>query len=84
MHTQKIAITIPQDILATIDEISQGQKISRSKFISAVLKEKIQEEKNKQIRHTYDRVFDDETIRKEQMEWVNGVRGPESEEGVEW
>jgi metal-responsive CopG/Arc/MetJ family transcriptional regulator len=40
MHTQKIAITMPTDLIAVIDEISRLKGMSRSGFISAVLKEK--------------------------------------------
>ena len=47
MHTQKIAITMPKDLVATINEISKKKGLSRSKFISAVLKEKIISEKKK-------------------------------------
>jgi metal-responsive CopG/Arc/MetJ family transcriptional regulator len=55
MHTQKIAITMPTDLIAVIDEISRLKGMSRSGFISAVLKEKIALEKEKQVKNEYDR-----------------------------
>lgn len=70
MHTQKIAITIPTDLVAVIDEISRLKGVSRSGFISAVLKEKIAAEKGKQVKNEYDRIFSDETIQEEQLEWT--------------
>jgi metal-responsive CopG/Arc/MetJ family transcriptional regulator len=55
MHTQKIAITMPTDLVAVIDGISRLKGMSRSGFISAVLKEKIALEKEKQVKNEYDR-----------------------------
>ncbi|HKJ99685.1 MAG TPA: hypothetical protein VJ959_12260 [Desulfotignum sp.] len=57
MHTQKIAITMPTDLIAFIDEISRLKGMSRSGFISAALKEKIMAEKEKQVNNEYDRIF---------------------------
>jgi metal-responsive CopG/Arc/MetJ family transcriptional regulator len=84
MHTQKIAITIPTDLVAVIDEISRLKGVSRSGFISAVLREKIREEKEKQVKKEYDRVFSDETIQKEQLEWTRWFDQTGSREGQEW
>jgi len=43
MNTQKVAITIPIDILAKIDAISGKLVLSRSKYISTLLREKLSE-----------------------------------------
>ncbi len=84
MHTQKIAITIPRDIVAVIDKISRLKGVSRSGFISAVLKEKIMAEKEKQVKNEYDRIFSDESIREEQLEWTRWFEQTDSPEGQEW
>jgi hypothetical protein len=84
MHTQKIAITIPQDIVASIDKISRQKGLSRSKLISTILKEKIMSEKKKQVRDEYDRIFSDESIREEQLNWTRWFEGAGSDEGQEW
>jgi hypothetical protein len=84
MHTQKIAITIPKDLVAVIDEISRLKGVSRSGFISAVLKEKISAEKEKQVKNEYDRIFSDEAIREEQLEWIRWFEQTGSREGQEW
>ena len=84
MHTQKIAITIPMDLVATIDEISKGKGLSRSKYISLLLKETIAAEKQKQIREAYDRVFSDETIQQEQLNWTRWFKDADSDQGQEW
>ncbi len=40
MNTQKVAIPVPEDFVAMIDAIIKQFGISRSKFISTVLREK--------------------------------------------
>jgi metal-responsive CopG/Arc/MetJ family transcriptional regulator len=84
MHTQKIAITMPTDLVAVIDGISRLKGMSRSGFISAVLKEKIALEKEKQVKNEYDRIFSDETIQEEQLEWTRWFEQTGSREGQEW
>jgi len=84
MHTQKIAITIPQDIVTSIDKISRQKGLSRSKLISTILQEKIMSEMKKQVRDEYDRIFSDESIREEQLNWTRWFEGAGSDEGQEW
>jgi metal-responsive CopG/Arc/MetJ family transcriptional regulator len=84
MHTQKIAITIPTDLVAVIDEISRLKGVSRSGFISAVLKEKISAERERQVKNEYDRIFSDETIQEEQLEWTRWFEQTGSRKGQEW
>ncbi len=84
MNTQKVAITIPKDLVAVIDEICQPQGISRSRYISTVLREKIQEEQDRNLKEAYDRVFSDESVRKEQLETVKAFETMECDEGMEW
>ena len=45
MHARKVAITMPKDLVAVIDEISRLKGVSRSGFISAALKEKSRQKK---------------------------------------
>ena len=59
MHTQKVAVTIPKDLVALIDEISKNEGLSRSKYISSVLREKLESEKNRYIK---DRFFADKRL----------------------
>ena len=39
MNTQKVAITMPSDLVVMIDNMSRHQKLSRSKFISLALRQ---------------------------------------------
>jgi metal-responsive CopG/Arc/MetJ family transcriptional regulator len=84
MHTQKVAITIPKKLVTMIDDISKKKGLSRSRFISTVLREKVMSERNRYIMDGYDRVFSDESIRKEQLDTVRLFEGLESKEGQEW
>ena len=84
MNTQKVAITMPIDLLKTIDDISKQKGISRSRYISIILREKMLDEKGRQIKASYNRVFSDELILREQLETASWLEGAESKEGQEW
>ncbi|MCG6877865.1 MAG: hypothetical protein LJE96_01715 [Deltaproteobacteria bacterium] len=64
--------------------MSKKKGLSRSKFISDTLREKLMLERNRHIKETYDQVFSDESIRKEQLKCTRWFEGLESEEGQEW
>ena len=84
MNTQKVAITVPIDLLKIIDDISKQKGMSRSRFISTILREKVVQEKEKRIKTEYNRVFSDELILKEQIETASWLEGTGSKEGQEW
>jgi len=84
VNTQKIAITIPSDLLTSIDKISKKKGFSRSRFISEVLREKIRNENKKEIKEAYDRVFSDEATRDEQLQTALWFEAAGSGEGQEW
>jgi len=84
MNTTKVAITMPKQLVATIDALSKHKGMSRSKFISSVLRDTISQEKKRHLRETYDEVFSDEAIRKEQLETARWFEGLENEEGQNW
>jgi len=84
MNTQKVAITIPKKLVTMIDDISKKRGLSRSKFISTVLTEKLMSERNRHIKDAYDRIFSDKSIRKEQLNCAMWFEGLGTEEGQEW
>ena len=67
MNTQKIAITIPKNLLSLIDSFSKKKGVSRSRYISILLQQKLEEEKNLIIKEAYDMVFADNDVRQEQV-----------------
>lgn len=84
MRTEKVAITIPSDLVAMIDDIRSRRGVSRSKFITLLLREKIMDEQARDIREAYDRVFSDESIVQEQLDTAAWFEGSGKEEGQEW
>ena len=84
MHTQKVAISIPKELVTMIDDISKKRGLSRSKFISTVLREKLISQRNRHIKDAYDLTFSDESIRKEQLSCAKWFEGLGTEEGQEW
>ena len=84
MERQKIAITIPADLLAAIDAASSRRKVSRSRFISLLLLEKMEEERARDLRQAYDTVFSDPQIQKEQIETAAFFEALGDEGGQQW
>jgi len=54
MNTQKIAVTVPKHLLDMIDSVTNCQKMSRSKFISEAIYEKIHKEQKGAIKPNYE------------------------------
>ncbi len=84
MNTRKVAITIPADLVSTIDQISKQRGISRSKYISTVLHERMINEKERQLKEAFNSIFSDKAIRKEQLETSLWFDGAGNKEGQEW
>ncbi len=81
MNKQKVAITVPADLLTIIDDFSKQKGMSRSRYISSILREKVLHEKEKRIKAAYNRVFSDELILKEQIETASWLEGTGSKAG---
>jgi metal-responsive CopG/Arc/MetJ family transcriptional regulator len=84
MNAQKIAITIPTDLVLWIDNISKRPGKSRSRFISEVLREKISEQKKQNPKEAYDSVFSDESVCREQLETSAWLEQCGNDAGQEW
>lgn len=84
MNTVKVAILIPKDLLEVIDAIRLERGVSRSELIASLLWEKVREARNVYLKETYDRVFSDEEIRKEQLETARWSEAGQGDEGQEW
>ena len=84
MNTSKVAITIPKDIIAVIDVLSRKTGLSRSRYISNVLREKVAEEEKNALKAKYNEIFSDESIQKEQLEMSKWFEGSDVGEGQEW
>ncbi|MFA6010857.1 MAG: hypothetical protein WC799_12805 [Desulfobacteraceae bacterium] len=70
MDTVRVTITIAKDLVTTIDQLSRQAQLSRSKYITNVLREKISQENEIMIKGKYNQVFSDDRIRKEQLDML--------------
>ncbi len=84
METQKVVVDIPKNLIEMIDSLNKHQKTSRSKFISEAVREKILKEKELSLKESYDAVFSDESVRKEQLETAAWFENRGNDEGQEW
>lgn len=84
MNTQKVAITVPKNILTMIDKISRTKGISRSKLISSMLAQKLADEKYAYLKNSYDAVFDDDSIKEEQRLTAQWFEKAGNKGGQEW
>ena len=84
MNTRKVAITIPKNILTTIDTISQAKGVSRSKLITSILEQKLADEKATYLKNAYDRVFEDDAVKEEQRSTALGFENTGNAGGQEW
>ena len=71
MPQVKIAISIPQDILKTVDKLSKEKNVSRSAYISNVLQLVGTKSKESEIINRINRLFSDPKIQKEQKKTTN-------------
>ncbi len=84
LNTQKVAITVPKNIIVMIDKISKAKGISRSKLISSMLEQKLSEEKFSYLKNAYDQVFNDDSIKEEQRSTAMWLENKGNEGSQEW
>ena len=84
MNTQKVAITIPKNVIVIIDKISQQKGISRSKLISEMLERQLAEEKSAFLKNAYDQVFSSDSIKTEQRNTARWFENSGNDGGQEW
>lgn len=83
-HTQKVAITMPEILVKKIDTLSKKKGVSRSRYITLAVAEKIEDEKNNFITEAYNEIFSDQKIQREQLETSESFEGAGSQGGQEW
>jgi len=84
IHTQKVAISMPNILVQEIDALSKRKGLSRSRYIAQAVSEKIESEKKRFITESYDNIFSDKDIQKEQLEMARCFEGAGNEGGQEW
>jgi metal-responsive CopG/Arc/MetJ family transcriptional regulator len=71
-------------LVSIIDDIRSKRGVSRSKFITLLLREKIIDEQAREIREAYDRVFSDASVAQQQLDTAAFFEGSGKDEGQEW
>lgn len=70
MSLQKIAITIPPDVLARLDRWAAHKKQSRSRFIAEQLEKRLQELEDEEVKRLYDEAYQDKSSLRENQRLV--------------
>ncbi len=68
MASAKIAITVPEEVLAAVDEAAREHGESRSGFISRILRAAIRARRDAEITRRLDALFVDLGVRDEQLQ----------------
>ena len=84
MTTQKVAISMPEDLIKDLDLITKTKGVSRSRYIASALGAKVADEKRELLKQAYDRVFSDVKIQEEQIDSAKWFEGAGSKGGQEW
>ncbi len=83
MPQVKIAISIPQDILKTVDKLSKEKNVSRSAYISNVLQLVSTKSKESEILNRINLLFSDPKIQKEQKK-TSKLLNQKLNDGEQW
>lgn len=83
MPQVKIAISIPQDILMTVDKLSKEKNVSRSAYISNVLQLVSNKSKESEIINRINLLFSDPKIQKEQKK-TSKLLNKKINDGEQW
>ncbi|MFC1886865.1 ribbon-helix-helix domain-containing protein [Thermodesulfobacteriota bacterium] len=87
IHTQKaqkVAISMPEILIKEIDALSKKRGLSRSRYITQAVREKVIAEQKLFITECYNKIFSDVNIQKEQLEISKCFEGAGIEGGQEW
>lgn len=66
MPMKKVAISLPEPVLATVDRLAAEQGASRSRVISTILSRVARAKRDRDITAAVDALFADETVAAEQ------------------
>ena len=84
MTTVKVAITMPKELVREVDAVRKEEEISRSGYITRIVREAVRAERKERLKAAYDRVFSDPEIVKEQKEVALFFDNSGNNKGQEW
>jgi hypothetical protein len=80
MSTNKIAITVPEDVIAAVDAAAKERGESRSGFISRVLRAALRARRDAAITRRLDELFRNEDVAAEQRRLTHEMNSA----GTDW
>ena len=84
MTTVKVAISMPRELVKEVDAVRKEEDISRSGYITKLVRKAVRVERKEKLKAAYDRVFSDPKIVKEQKETALFFNNSGKDKGQEW
>ena len=84
MPTKKIAISVPEDVIAEVDRAAADAGTTRSGFITSVLRRIARARSNAEMTRRINAVFAESDIMKEQAQTTRAYEKLSSSVGTEW
>jgi hypothetical protein len=80
----KFAISVPEEVMKKVDRAAKKHRVTRSRFISEVLKSVAEASSDAEITERINRLFSDPKIGREQRDGARELVRTSSTEGAEW
>ena len=84
MTVKKLAISLPEDVLALVDDSAKRKGMTRSGFIAAVLRQVAGARRDADVTRRLNALFADEAVALESVESAAQLLAARRTEGTEW
>jgi metal-responsive CopG/Arc/MetJ family transcriptional regulator len=84
MRAKKVAISVPQDVIDDVDRAAAARHVTRSRFITDILRRVSRARRDSEITRRLNELFADESIAREQVETAEAFAHAGHEQGTEW
>jgi len=84
MATRKLAISVPEDVVHDVDAAAKKRGMTRSGFITDILRRIARARSDAEISRRVNEVFADPEVAKEQAETARKFNRNATEHGTEW
>ena len=81
MTTLKLAIRMPEELVREVEEARKEESMSRSSYITRLVRQEVRRERQAGLKANYDRIFADPEIAEEQLnitrafDWAGNDQG---------
>jgi metal-responsive CopG/Arc/MetJ family transcriptional regulator len=84
MSVRKFAISVPEEVMEQVDEAAARRGVTRSRFITDVLRRVARVRSDAEVTRRLDQVFGDATVAREQKETNQALLSARRDAGSEW